>query len=245
MKKFSFSGEDLPLATSRLGGLPDLPPGFAWPEGGRKGQEGPLPFLLQINLAEASPYDSEHILPKQGMLYFFYDSEGLPSGIHPDHFGAWRVVYYGGHVHELVPTLRPGVQPIPDPGHPDYYPSDFEALRLKFAKSGCLARLADPFCGGFCARYSGVRVGYKRKHNPRCWDNRLLGRPNPIQGDMEDECQKNAPAGESDWRLLFQLDSNSEAEMTWSDCGMLYFWIREKDLKERNFENVWMRLQCC
>ncbi|UDQ99492.1 DUF1963 domain-containing protein [Lentisphaerota bacterium WC36G] len=32
--------------------------------------------------------------------------------------------------------------------------------------------------------------------------------------------------------------------MCWGDSGMIYFWIRKQDLKARNFENVWLHLQC-
>lgn len=28
------------------------------------------------------------------------------------------------------------------------------------------------------------------------------------------------------------------------DCGHIYFWIRKQDLKERNFDKVWLILQC-
>ena len=29
------------------------------------------------------------------------------------------------------------------------------------------------------------------------------------------------------------------------DCGRIYFYIRKKDLAERNFDNVQLILQCC
>ncbi|MCD2347047.1 DUF1963 domain-containing protein [Clostridium guangxiense] len=28
------------------------------------------------------------------------------------------------------------------------------------------------------------------------------------------------------------------------DCGEIYFYIRKADLKDKNFENVWLILQC-
>ncbi|MGN0700170.1 MAG: DUF1963 domain-containing protein [Oscillospiraceae bacterium] len=28
------------------------------------------------------------------------------------------------------------------------------------------------------------------------------------------------------------------------DCGHIYFWIRKADLAARNFDNVWLILQC-
>jgi uncharacterized protein YwqG len=47
-----------------------------------------------------------------------------------------------------------------------------------------------------------------------------------------------------DWRLLLQVPSVDAAGMMWGDLGCLYYWIRDKDLKERRFERCWMILQC-
>lgn len=91
----------------------------------------------------------------------------------------------------------------------------------------------------------------------------VLGHPQPIQSDMQLECQLAAngvycgdrsshsdprrPAlepGATGWRLLLQLDSDDSAGMMWGDSGMLYFWIREADRRARGFDAAWMILQC-
>ncbi|MDQ8738394.1 DUF1963 domain-containing protein [Paenibacillus sp. LHD-38] len=41
--------------------------------------------------------------------------------------------------------------------------------------------------------------------------------------------------------LLMQRDS--ETGTGWGDEGRLYFWIREQDFAELNFEHVWVILQ--
>ncbi len=108
------SAQALPVAASKFGGLPDLPPGFAWPLSGlrrkpdfRDGSTGypdyqyhqaPLVFLAQINLAdtpagltsEAAP---AWLLPRAGLLSFFaacYKTGFPDTGCHP---GDWLVVY--------------------------------------------------------------------------------------------------------------------------------------------------------
>ncbi len=63
---------------SRLGGLPDVPEGWQWPEG--------LMFLGQINLEEIAPHDHNHQLPPHGLLLFFnnqygWDQPGLPGRV--------------------------------------------------------------------------------------------------------------------------------------------------------------------
>lgn len=92
---------DPPIGASRLGGRPDLPPDMAWPTG-RADFSPPteefrrdhpqqyhyyapadgvvsLPFVAQINLSEATEFDRDNMLPKEGLLLFFYDARGFPS----------------------------------------------------------------------------------------------------------------------------------------------------------------------
>lgn len=67
------------VGNCRLGGLPDVPAGFTWPE--------ETAFLMQLNMAEVGPLDSSGLLPRSGMLYFFLgDDEGHNNLPH-------RVVY--------------------------------------------------------------------------------------------------------------------------------------------------------
>ncbi|WP_404980352.1 DUF1963 domain-containing protein [Chitinophaga pollutisoli] len=56
--------------TSKIKGLPHLPPDFIWPVGAL--------FLAQFNLAELAPQDILQRLPAAGMLYFF-STPILPS----------------------------------------------------------------------------------------------------------------------------------------------------------------------
>ena len=51
--------------------------------------------------------------------------------------------------------------------------------------------------------------------------------------------------GITDWQLLFQLDSDESMEMMWGDAGRIHFWIREQDLKNRDFGQVVLVLQPC
>ncbi|NOT29697.1 MAG: DUF1963 domain-containing protein [Planctomycetes bacterium] len=55
---------------------------------------------------------------------------------------------------------------------------------------------------------------------------------------------KELEAGQTEWRLLLQLDSDERAKMMWGDAGRLYFWIRESDLCEHDFDKAWLILQC-
>src|SRR5262245_38857058 len=80
----------LPGGASKLGGLPDLPVGWQWPEW--KGL--PQSFIAQIRLAEVQRFRQEGIgegLPITGLLWFFYDAQQETYGDQPEDRGGWSV----------------------------------------------------------------------------------------------------------------------------------------------------------
>jgi len=89
---------ELPVGSSKLLGNPDVCEGFDWPRADDDdGNEYLLDFLCQINCAQAAPYDKDGLLPKTGMLYFFYDLEEAP------YRGDAEVVYYDGDMDRIYP----------------------------------------------------------------------------------------------------------------------------------------------
>ena len=60
----------------------------------------------------------------------------------------------------------------------------------------------------------------------------------------EDPRMQTLASDAEDWRLLLQLDSDLELNMSWDEGGRLYFWVREQDARRGDFQNVWMILQC-
>ena len=84
---------------SKIGGKPDVPKDFEWPvyegkdfEDIRK--ERPLSFIIQINLKDVAPYDKEELLPKQGILSFFYEMRSMDYGYDPANKGCAKVYYF-------------------------------------------------------------------------------------------------------------------------------------------------------
>jgi uncharacterized protein YwqG len=74
-------GEPSRLGGSRIGGLPDLPPTIDWPPLSsapefqpvhRDRADSPLQFLMQLDLAEMAAFDVRNVLPKRGLLSFFF-----------------------------------------------------------------------------------------------------------------------------------------------------------------------------
>ncbi len=61
------------VGASKLGGVPDLAEGAAWPKG--PGGER-LAFVAQLDCAELWPMDHEQRLPSEGLIWLFVDAKG-------------------------------------------------------------------------------------------------------------------------------------------------------------------------
>ena len=93
---------------------------------------------------------------------------------------------------------------------------------------------------------------------------RCGGHPQEVQGDMRLECQlvsnglycgdstgyedprrAELEKGTGDWQLLLQVDSDEEhMGWMWGDSGRIYFWARQQDIKELDFDHCWSIVQC-
>ncbi len=243
---------DPPVGASRIGGLPDLPPGVSWPEG--KGL--PLAFIAQIRLEDLE--DDDNPLPARGLLSFFYDAEQRTWGFDPADRGSWRVFHFDAAetlVRREPPDLLSWARYAPRAVTFERFLSlptyDQLTERLELREEEHVAYYGLP------EAWAEEHVGDSGPHH------QLLGHPELIQGDMRLECQmashgvymgdgswRDDPRSEAlaedadDWRLLLQIDSDDDAQMMWGDLGMLYYWIRRQDLAEGAFDEVWMALQC-
>src|SRR5678815_950094 len=71
---------EIPLGYSKLGGNPDLPADFEWPE-----YRGiPLTFMAQFRLSDLTIFDENHEMPSKGILYFFYLASEVVRGSDKD-----------------------------------------------------------------------------------------------------------------------------------------------------------------
>ena len=107
--KATKTDDKLPAGASKLLGNPDVWDGFEWPAIEQDGEMYDLTFMCQINCADAVLFDTEGLLPKTGMLYFFYDLDEMPWT--PDNQNAARVLYYNGNLsdlHEMMLTNEKG-----------------------------------------------------------------------------------------------------------------------------------------
>ena len=240
---------EISIGTSKFGGKPDLPVGAEWPT---EDNSKPLAFIAQINLREVVSLDSGELLPKSGILYFFYASEQDAWGFDPKDKNKFRVIYYDGVLDGVQRQEFPKLLPK----HSQFIPNKVRlASEISFPSllSNLLNFLSEEEQDKFLKIFEQEKGGI----------NKILGYADEIQGEMELECElvanglycgdqtgyedpkrKDLERNKSNWRLLLQVDSNDEAGMMWGDAGRIYFWIKELDLKEKRFENAWFIFQC-
>lgn len=238
---------------SKLGGLPDLPGGAGWPT--RRGH--PLSFIAQVNLAHLQSSAPDDRLPASGLLSFFYDLRAW--GYDPRHRGCARVLYGRGDAAGLRRADPPPPRP---PGSTEHHFQVFKECVIDFRRSPTLPPAWDfPEWDELTERQMEAYHDLQKQVGG---PHRMLGHPHRIQGDMPLQCQlvsnglscadssvhddpraKRLKKGVRQWRLLLQVDSDEEnSDMMWGDAGMIYYWIREKDLRAARFERSWLILQC-
>ena len=265
--RFAPAGEDLPAGSSKFGGRPDVPAGFVWPVFETKTLDDdmvkprPLAFLAQFDCARLAGLDPEGLLPRTGLLSFFYELGSQRWGYDPKDAGCARVFWFDG-----------------EPLAPAEFPQDLEEdFRLPELAAELSSGTDAPDFQDACPAlgYDWTTNDYRAFDQARRElelpypDNlsKLLGWPDIIQNNMTLECElvsrghylggswESVPQEErdalrapsvQDWLLLFQLDTvaSGDFELMFGDCGRIYFYIRREDLLARRFDRAWLVLQC-
>jgi uncharacterized protein YwqG len=241
------------LGGSRVGGLPDLPADTAWPAW----RETPMSFLGQVDLGSLPDVGDRADLPAYGLLTFFYDAGQQAWGFDPAQTGAWAVLHTAADatlVRREAPAGLPEdarFDPVPLAAEDELCPEPWESRAVE--RLGLTADEAESYA-------ELLEEMAESDDEPR---HLLLGHPDPVQGEMQLECQlvshglycgdqtgyedSRASAlegGADDWRLLLQVDTDDDASMMWGDAGRLYFWVTEDALRRRAWDEVHLVLQC-
>lgn len=252
---------DYILGGTRFGGVPDIPEDFKWDYYvGENEKPVPLSFIAQFNCEEIAKYDTEHLLPQKGLLSFFYEADSQEWGYDPKNKGFAKVYWF-----EDISKLKAAELPEE---LPDY-------CRFPMLKITAKSEISYPSYEDYGLTRINTTEHWDEFNdaekslgiNDEGEINKLLGWANPIQGNMTQECElisrgyylgsgwdnvtprdrQESIDRSKDWQLLFQLDSifDDDFELMFGDCGRIYYYIRKEDLAERNFNNIWLILQCC
>jgi len=254
---------------SKLGGLPDLPSGTDWPRRGEK----PLAFIGQLDLAEVHEHLRDPAVPPAGLLSFFSEADRWTSGGSPEDRGAWRVLLLDGPFsRQSPPELAPATAPPGyDPATWGFEEAGVVfAPRISLPETEHV--LLEPFemSDGDWEPYGALVDELRKAHGPpelRDGSNlpdltQFLGYPAEIQHDpfMTSQLAFHGldPGTETEWasddvtrllkarapwRLLLQVDTIPDIGMNWADNGLLYYCIRDEDLRARQCDNSWLIME--
>lgn len=215
---------------TKFGGVPVVPPSFEWPT--RNGK--PLPFLLQIDFSEINGEGQLKNFPTAGLLYLFVE-EFVTEDLDLQYPS--KILFFEGEG-RLEPAKAPhGLQ---------------TTYRQIFVAPEVIKTYPAPEDSGeafdlYCARpHGGMDDGYDAlcRENEEC--HLIGGWPSHLQyGGFIKQCAEGD--GEK-WVLLMQIKSEitreGDGDFMWGDDGVIYLYIREKDLIARNFDDIKIDMQC-
>ena len=256
-----------PPGVSRLGGAPDLPPGLAWPAW----KDAPMSFIAQVDLADLASFAPAQDLPKSGLLSFFYDSAQETYGADPADRGGWQVLYFPPAaqpergLHWFSHGDPQQLKPVPFPAGLSA-DACFKPCRLTFASEYTLPGAPSQYLPDLdwspdeIQRYEQFQAAFPSAEDRKILHFRMFGCPDQIQDDMQLQCAlyangvspddaaapqvvAQAAARKAGWQLLLQVDSDETIGMRWASYGMLYFWMEQDALQQRQFDRSWLVLQ--
>ena len=265
MIKISLSDDKPNLFQSKFGGVPYLPKDVEVPKNKENEQ---LTLLAQINIEELP---KNNIYPmEEGMLQFWILNDDVLGLDYDTHLGnGFKVVYYK-EIDKSVTEEEVLEKYNPYKDEDSYFPIEGEfSLSFKLTDGYCTAS-DDRFSKLFIKEiekfekekgkeYKEIFEKYKKNNIGYniCYDfyeifeedknlndklfgagHKIGGYPDYTQNDIRDEEYEI---------LLLQIDSEEteKNEIIWGDCGIANFFIREKDLKELNFDKVIYNWDCC
>lgn len=244
--------EEIPVGSSKMGGLPDLPIGTDWPVSGV-----PMAFIGQFNLAEVHPFDQENLLPESGLLSFFY-KEDIELDPEDDWQDDWRVLYFDADPMQFVRRQYPA-------NLDEYF--YFHACKVSFEVALTLPEVDLPPIASIGLTFSERNdlIGHLIyiNENLNLFDlNRPVGQPFEMVDQLlgypivrepglfasveyraslrtgNEVHSRSDNSGHLKWCSLLQVKGSDDLGMDWGGSPLQYF-IRNEDLKNRDFSQTY------
>ncbi len=216
------AADTLPVGVSKIGGMPDLPEHFTWPVyGGGDKRPTPLAFLAQIDCRIASAADREGLLPRDGMLSFFYELGSMKWGLDPADRGSARVYWFPD------PAVLCRTPPPPETVRPAWMKGPLPCLPLTFEPRTSVPSY-DDFCeteeeGRIVPRFPPGRFWEYYNEAVKAFDweeesvdadrSKLLGWPDVIRDAMFLDCEavtNGIYIGDEGWTDRFSYEEKVE-----------------------------------
>ena len=264
MIEISLSDEKPNLFQSKFGGVPYLPKDKEAPKDKANRQ---LTLLAQINIDELP---ENNIYPmKEGILQFWILNDDILGLDYDTHLGdGYKIIYYKD-IDKSVTEEEVLEKYKPYKDEDSYFPIEEEfSLSFKltdgyFSDSNddfreIVDREMKKFYDENKDKYSEILKIYDKENQLNYWEiwdileedkkigKKLFGAGHKI-GGFPDFTQSDIREVGDYEILLLQIDSDrtEKNEIMWGDCGIANFFIREKDLKEFNFNKAIYNWDCC
>lgn len=207
--------DTMKVGATKLGGLPDLPPGSKWPE-----HEGvPLTFVGQLRLEDVAK-QGESRLPKTGLLSFFVADEG-------DSYCEKAVVLHTKDAAKVARLEVPATFQIRRGGRPAR--RVLAACAVTFKKTLTVPSSSNPAVTEHLGDDAQERYSEHVNLEPDDVLCQLLGfRYHGYDAENSD-----------DNRLLLRVTSDAQLDSTFGDDDPLDFYIPKKDLAAGKFDRVY------
>lgn len=223
---FDTALDTLPLGASRLGGVPDLPVGMAWPD--RDGV--PMEFIAQINCAQVASLDPR--LPAGGTLLFFYNSQWTSS----DNDREARCCAVIHSEAELARATPPRVEWKSEfANEPQTAPYLHGLAQIRFEPTVVVPGGVSPF---ITEPLSEFWQDFHSEHSSEMAGTDESGHENFLLGYVDEQDYVDAHANGTEDQLLLQVDSDDAADLNFGDCNKLFFLLTKAELAARDFTNV-------
>ena len=257
MIEISLSDEKPNLFQSKFGGVPYLPKNVEVPKNKENEQ---LTLLAQINIDELP---ENNIYPmEEGMLQFWILNDDVLGLDYDTNLGdGYKIIYYKD-IDKSVTEEEVLEKYKPYKDEDSYFPIEGEfSLSFKltdgyFSDSNddfreIVDREMKKFYDENKDKYSEILKIYDKENQLNYWEiwdileedkeigEKLFGAGHKI-GGFPDFTQSDIREVGDYEILLLQIDSvgTEKNEIMWGDCGIANFFIREKDLKELNFDKA-------
>lgn len=264
MIEISLSDEKPNLFQSKFGGVPYLPKDKEVPKNKENEQ---LTLLAQINIDELP---ENNIYPmKEGILQFWILNDDILGLDYDTNLSdGYKIIYYKD-IDKNVTEEEVLEKYKPYKDEDSYFPVEGEfSLSFKltdgyFSDSNddfreIVDREMKKFYDENKEKYSNILKIYDKENQLNYWEiwdileedkeigEKLFGAGHKI-GGFPDFTQSDIREVGDYEILLLQIDSDrtEKNEIMWGDCGIANFFIREKDLKELNFDRAIYNWDCC
>jgi hypothetical protein len=230
---------------SRIGGLPDLPIDFNWPET----QDGKLmTFVGQLNMQDMHQADTAGMLPDTGILYFFMGLDEPASNI--EH----KVIYLKDNSH-LVLRQPHGITVAQEDGRA-YNPFKIKGTpTFSLLEDELVSSLELPDLDAIFALEQQINNGIGTIGAHRTFEEeaavfyKIMGeRYTQYVAENEEKLLKHfgtrqaADAVIQKMKVLAKFNSEDQVGFMWWDAGCIHFYINEDDLRQLNFDNTYLAL---